>query len=49
MSMDEIELASNPMNHATQANASTLRVGLLIYKIKIVIKHRKRLNEIIDL
>ena len=44
MSMDEIELASNPMNHATQANASTLRVGLLIYKIKNSNKTHKEIK-----
>lgn len=49
MSMDEIELAPNPHEPYTGASASALRAGLLIYKIKIVIKPIKRLNEIIDL
>ena len=49
VSMDEIELASNPREPSTGASASAPRVGLLIYKIKVVIKPIKRLNEIIDL
>lgn len=49
VSMDEIELAPNPHEPYTGASASALRAGLCIYKIKIIIKPIKRLNEMIDL